>query len=403
MAHYKYQARSKEGEVYEREVEVPDRLAIYGMIKNEGGTVVKIEEEKKFLPKASLKSLLGGVKTQEKINFAKNLGSMISAGLSITRALEVMNKQAKRKALKNLLTELAEDVKKGLSLSEALGKHPKVFSALFTSMVKAGEESGSVAGSLHIVSDQMEKAHLLVKKVRGAMIYPAVIIGVMIVLAALLLIYMVPTLTSTFEGLGVKLPLPTRILIALSDFLLENTLLVFGVFVAFVAGVVLFWRSERGKKVFDILSLKIPVIGKMVQEVQVARTTRTLSSLLSAGVEIVGALAVTADVLQNHLYKRVIEEAHAAIQKGESLSSILGKNEHLYPVFVGEMAAVGEETGKISDMLMNVASFYENEVDQKTKDLSTIIEPILMIIIGAGVGLFAIAMLAPTYSLAEYI
>src|SRR3989344_9597136 len=384
MAHYKYQARNKEGEAYEREVEAPDRLVIYGIIKNEGGTVVKIEEERKVLSKVSFNGMLGGIKTQDKINFAKNLGSMVSAGLSVTRSLEVMNKQAKRKALKNLLSELGDDVKKGLTLSESLGKHPKVFSPLFISMVKAGEESGSVSESLKIVSDQMEKSHALVKKVRGAMIYPAVIIGVMIVLAALLLIYMVPTLTSTFEGLGVKLPLPTRILIALSDFLLANTLLVFGLLVVGVVLVVFSWRSEKGKKIFDMVSLKIPVIGTMVEEVQVARTARTLSSLLSAGVEIVGALAVTGEVLQNHLYKKVLEDAHAAIQKGETLSSIFGKNEHLYPVFVGEMSAVGEETGKISEMLMNVANFYENEVDQKTKDLSTIIEPVLMIIIGAG-------------------
>ena len=403
MAHYKYQARNKEGEAYEREVEAPDRLSIYGVIRNEGGTVISIEEESKLLPKFSLKGLLGGVKTQEKINFAKNLGSMVSAGLSVTRALEVMNKQAKRKALKKLLSELGEDVKKGLTLSESFSKHPKVFSALFVSMVRAGEESGSVSESLKIVSDQMEKSHLLLKKVRGAMIYPAVIIGVMIVLAALLLIYMVPTLTSTFEGLGVKLPLPTRIIIALSDFLLANTLLIFGFLLALAGGTIVFWRSEKGHKIFDILSLKIPVIGGMVQEVQVARTARTLSSLLSAGVEIVGALAVTREVLQNHLYKKVLADANTAIQKGETLSSIFGKNEHLYPVFVGEMATVGEETGKISDMLMNVASFYENEVDQKTKDLSTIIEPVLMIIIGAGVGLFAISMLAPTYSLVDYI
>ncbi len=403
MALFKYQAKNKEGQVYDRTVEAVDRLALYKVIRDEGGTVVTITEVRNSSFHFSLGSLFGRVKTQDKINFAKNLGQMIQAGLSVTRALAVMSKQSKSKAMQGLLSELESEVSHGVTLSDALAKKPKVFSQLFVSMVKAGEESGSVSDSLHIVGLQMEKNYLLAKKVRGAMIYPAVIIVVMIVLAILLLIFMVPTLTATFEGLGVELPLPTRILIGSSDFLVNNTLLVLSLLVALVVMGISFWRSESGKRLFDKISIRLPLVGEMVREVQAARSARTLSSLLSAGVEIVSALGVTAEVLQNHLYKEVLTEAQNGIQKGEPMSVVFSRHELLYPAFVDEMTAVGEETGKIAEMLKGVADFYEEQVDQKTKDLSTIIEPVLMIVIGLGVGIFAISMLAPTYSLVDYI
>jgi|SRR3989344_3178186 len=403
MTLYKYKAKDKEGKVYERTLEAKNRFDLYGVIREEGGSVVSIREVGSLATLISLGSILSGIKTHQKITFAKNLGLMMKAGLPVTRALSVMSKQSKSKPFKKLLSDLETDVSHGQTLSESLGKRPKVFSHLFVSMIKAGEESGNVSGSLDIVSSQMEKSYLLAKKVRGALIYPAVIISVMIVLAILLLIFMVPTLTATFEGIGAKLPLSTRILIYLSNFLVEHTLAVMAGIVLLVASSVLFLRSRVGRNLTDAVSIRIPVIGEMVKEFESARATRTLSSLLFAGVEIMVALDVTIDVLQNHLYKDALKRARSAIEKGESMSAVFIEHEHLYPLFVGEMIAVGEETGKISDMLMSVANYYEGEVDQKTKDLSTIIEPVLMIIIGIGVGIFAISMLAPTYSLVDYI
>lgn len=403
MTSYKYTAKDKEGKEYERIVDVENRFEIYNIIHKEGGSLISIKEAKLHKSFSSLGNLLGGIKTHQKIIFAKNLGMMMNAGLAVTRALAVMGKQAKNKNYKKLLSDLEMDVSHGKTLSESLGKQPKVFSHLFVSMVKAGEESGNVSGALAIVSSQMEKTYLLVKKVRGALIYPAVIVSVMIVIGILLLIFMVPTLSATFEGLGVKLPLSTRILIFSSNFLVNNILLVLSLLALFIFSLILFWRSRVGRNIIDNIVLHIPVIGTMVKEFESARSARTLSSLMSAGVEIVVSLDVTADVLQNHLYKNAIMQARTAIEKGEPMSAVFIAHEHLYPLFVGEMVAVGEETGKISEMLMGVATYYEEEVDQKTKNLSTIIEPVLMIIIGIGVGFFAISMLAPTYSLVDYI
>lgn len=403
MTLYTYKAKNKDGKEYEKTLEAESRLEIYNVIRDEGATVVAIRETKKPLARLSPRGLFKGVKTHEKITFAKNLGSMMKAGLSVNRALSVMSRQSKNKAFKALLMELESDISHGKTLSESLSRQQKISSPLFVSMVKAGEESGDVPGALAIVANQMEKSYLLAKKVRGALIYPAVIISVMIALAILLLIFMVPTLTATFEGIGVELPLSTRILIASSNFLVAHTLLVLSGLLLVIILLTAFFRSRVGRNLLDTVLVRLPVIGGIIKEFESARSARTLSSLLSAGVEIIVALDVTRDVLQNHLYKETLVKARKAIEKGELMSKVFAENEHLFPLFVGEMVAVGEETGKISEMLMGVADYYENEVDQKTKDLSTIIEPILMIVIGLGVGAFAISMLAPTYSLVDYI
>ena len=270
-------------------------------------------------------------------------------------------------------------------------------------MVKAGEESGNLASALAIVASQMEKSYLLVKKVKGAMIYPSVIIGVMVVLAALMMIYMVPTLTSTFASIGAELPLSTRVIIGISNFLIKHTFLVVTSFIGLAALTTLFLQSSIGRRLTDHVSLQIPAIGNIIKESNSARSARTLSSLLSSGVSITDSIAVTEEVIQNSLYKKVLDEARVAVEKGDQMSAVFMKYDSLYPAFVGEMVSVGEETGKISEMLLGVATYYENEVEEKTKDLSTIIEPLLMIVIGTGVGIFAISMLAPTYSLVNNI
>ncbi len=405
MAVFTYKAIGRNGEMIEGKENVPDRFVLYRKIKSDGHFVVSVKEETAVKTKVvgKLNSLFGRVKMQEKINFARNLGSMVEAGLAVTRALTVMEKQTKNKKLKKLLQDLMESVSKGKTLSESLSSYKKVFSPLFISMVKAGEESGNLPNSLKTIALQMEKSHAIVKKVRGAMLYPAVIIFLMIVIGILMMVYMVPTLSETFKGLGVELPLPTRVIIFISDFLRANFLLFFASILGVAGAIVAFARSKSGSRFFNRITIKIPVIGELLKQVNSARTARTLSSLISSGVDIVVALGVTQEVLQNVFYKEVLDKAQKSVEKGDPMSAVFVANENLYPIFVGEMMSVGEETGQMSEMLLNVAVFYENEVDQKTKDLSTIIEPILMIIIGSAVGLFAISMLAPTYSLVEKI
>lgn len=399
---FHYKILNKEGKVIEGEMEAKDKFALYHTIKQDGSTVVSADEvkEKKEFNIPILSSLFEGVKTHDKITFAKNLAKMTDAGLPITRALSILERQAKGQ-FKKVLQGLNDSLNKGNTLSDSMKDYPKVFSTLFISMVKAGEESGNLSQSLQNVGQQMDKSYQLTKKVRGAMMYPAVIISLMVVIGVLMMVYMVPTLTATFVGLGIKLPLSTRIIIWISNFLKSNIIyLVLGL-IASVFFLVWGYRTQKGQRIADYVFLHIPVIKEIVKQVNSARTARTLSSLISSGVDIVLAIGITRDVIQNSYYKEVLQKIQDVIQKGEQISGVFANNSKLYPLFVSEMVSVGEETGKIGEMLMGVATYYEDEVDQKTKDMSSIIEPVIMIIIGVGVGFFAISMLGPTYSLAD--
>ncbi len=402
MPLYKYKY-IKDGEEKEELREFSNKAELYGFVRNENGSIVSVEE-KKQARSFNLFTIGRRIKQEEIINFAKNMGVMIDAGLSISRAISVLQKQSKNKKFSDLLNSIYQSVNAGETFSASLEKYPATFSQLFVSMVKAGEESGKLPESLKMITIQLEKNYQLSKKIKGAMIYPSVIISLMVVIGILLMVYMVPTLTETFKGLNIDLPLPTRIIISISDFLRNNIFFTFaGLIVAsglFVSGL----NTKFGKNTLDYLVLKMPMIKNMSKEVNAARTSRTLASLISSGVPIVGALETTKNVLQNHYFKDVVSKVIEKVQVGESLSSsfdLFGKD--VYPLFLSEMLLVGEETGKMSEMLDNIANYYEGEVDQKTKDLSTIIEPFLMVLIGIAVGVFAVAMMLPTYSLVDAI
>lgn len=401
---FKYKIVDAKGKKIDGFMEADDKFALYHAIKKEGVTVVSTEEikSKRSFSLDSFMTFLNRVKTHDKIIFAKNLAKMIEAGLPATRALTIMEKQAKGQ-FKEVLKGISESLSKGNTFSDSMKNYPKVFSNLFVSMVRAGEESGNIALALKNIGEQMEKTYQLNKKIRGAMMYPAVIVVLMVVIGALMMIYMVPTLTATFVGLGVKLPLSTRIIISISDFMINYFFVAFVGLVAFFVLIVMFFRTKDGKRLLDTFFVRAPIVGGIVRQIYSARTARTLSSLLSSGVDIVVAIEVTRDVMQNSYYKGVLDEVQSTIQKGDPISSVFAKYNNLYPLFVSEMVAVGEETGKIGEMLSGVASYYEEEVDQKTKDMSSVIEPVIMIFIGVAVGGFAISMLAPTYSLVDAI
>jgi type IV pilus assembly protein PilC len=328
---------------------------------------------------------------------------MITAGLAMSRALSVMERQTKNAEMKKVLISLQKDVSEGKTLSVAMGSFKKVFSPLFISMVSAGEESGNLAESLRIVGLQMDKNYALQKRVKGAMMYPSIVLIAMVLIAILMLTYIVPTLMKTFTELNLDLPLSTKLVLFVSNLVLNHGLLVFLGVVVLVASLVVWSKQPSGKNVIHYAILKIPIIGGIIKEVNAARTARTLSSLLNSGVDVVESVRITKDVIQNVHYKAILEKAGEAIKKGDPISKIFTENEKLYPIFLGEMMNVGEETGKIGEMLKGVAVFYEDDVEHRTKDMSTIIEPFLMVFIGAAVGFFAVAMISPMYSLVDVI
>ncbi|MFZ2522788.1 MAG: type II secretion system F family protein [Minisyncoccia bacterium] len=404
MPLFKYIISDKDGKKLEGLMEAKDKFDLYHNIKKPGINIISTEELKggsRFSWRKIIDSL-DGVKAHDRIIFAKNLAKMMQAGLSITKGLSIMESESSG-YLKRVITKVIDSISKGNTLSESIKNYPKVFSDLFVAMVKAGEESGNLPLALENIGMQLEKSYLLNKKIRGALIYPGVIISLMIGIGVLMMIYVVPTLTSTFKSLGVALPFATRAIIATSSFLIEDFVYVLlGIFIT-VFVVVYTFRTKKGKRFADFALIHLPVVGSMVKQVNSARTARTLSSLITSGVDIVVAIGVTKDVIQNSYYKDVLQTAQDTIQKGETISKVFGDNKKLYPTFVSEMVSVGEETGKIGEMLLNVAAFYEDEIDQKTKDMSAIIEPALMIFIGVGVGLFAVSIISPIYSIGDSI
>ena len=399
---FKYQARGKAGEELNGERDATDRFALAREMRSEGLTLLLAQPIIQSGTQVTLRRLFtGAVKTRDKIIFASNLSAMVSAGLSLSRAFAVMERQTKNKRFKSVIAGLALRLSGGDSLASALAAYPDVFPPVFTAMVVAGEESGKLPQALQVVADQLTKSYDLRRKVRGAMIYPAIIIVVIIAIGILMMIFLVPNLTAIFKEMGAELPLSTRVVIAVSNLLSQHTLLAIGGLLAVIFGLIAFFRSARGKLASDYLAIHLPLIHPIVHEVNGAVTMRTLASLLSSGVGMVEALNITGRVIQNHYYQTILAAGVAAVEKGKPLSAVFKAHENLYPVLVGEMIEVGEETGKLSELLLKGALFYEDEVAQATKNLSTIIEPLLMVFIGIAVGFFAVSMIGPIYSLSD--
>jgi type IV pilus assembly protein PilC len=406
MSHFIFKAKKPDGEVYSSEKDFVDRYELYRMIRESGDELISVEEKKKTSKGLNFNisiSIFKRIKPIEKINFARNLGSMIDAGLPLSRALSVLERQAHNKNLKAVIIEIRNNIDKGMTFADALSKHPKVFTSLFVSMVHAGEQSGTLADSLKIISAQLENAFALERRVRGALMYPAVILSAMVIIAILMFMFVIPVLMKTFVDLNVQLPFTTRVILGISNAIQHDGLFIL-IGIALLITAFLRWsHTKSGRSIIDITIVKLPIFGSLVQEVNTARTARTLSSLLGAGVDFVESVNITSQVIQNVHFRAVLQKAGEAIKKGDLMSQVFADNVKLYPIFLSEMMGVGEETGKIGEMLSGVAHYYEEDVDQKTKDMSTVIEPVIMIVIAAGVGFFAVAMISPMYSLVNAI
>lgn len=408
MPTFTYIGNDAKGKTVKEVVSAADRFAVYDIARSNGHTIEEVLEKKassfgSVFSAKKIEELTSRVKQDELVMVTRNLGSMLDAGLPLARALSVIERQSKNAKLKRIVTEVVDEINKGEPFHAAIAKYPKVFNDLYVAMVRAGEESGGMSTALQTLSVQMQRTSSLQKKIKGAMIYPAIVITILVIIGILMMIYVMPSITGTFKSLEVELPATTQVLITVSDFMAANTLLFLAGLIGVVVGAVYFLRSKVGKIASSWVIPRLPVIGTMAKETNAARTARTISSLLAAGVDVIRTLEITQDVVQNYYYRQIIAEAAVRVEKGSPLSEVFVERDDLYPILVGEMILVGEETGNISQMLEELAGFYENEVEQKTKDLSTIIEPLLMVVIGGTVGFFALAMIAPIYSISDSI
>jgi len=340
-----------------------------------------------------------GISLVEKMMFCRHLAVMIKAGVSLTEGLEILSRQTRSAKFGRIIREIAEKVREGKSFSQALSQYPDVFDNLFVSMIQVGEVSGNLEKVLRILADQMKKDYQLRSKVKGAMVYPAVILAAMIGIGFLMMVKVIPKITSVFLELKIELPLTTRLVIKISQFLQKYSLVVLLLFIGLIFLIRFLIKIKSVKRVLDYVFISLPLLGPIIKKINIARFARNLSSLIEGGVEIVQALRIVAQTMGNSCFQEVLIKAGQEIQKGKSLSKFFQFYTNLFPLMVIQMIKVGEETGTLSYTLVTLADFYEEEVTNITKNLSSIIEPVLMIIIGAAVGFFAVSMIQPMYSM----
>ncbi len=405
MPKYLYVAKNYDGRTKTGEIVAKDERSVAQQLKAEGFLLTSIKSlgDKEEREKIKFIDRFTTISLKEKMMFARNLSVMISSGLTISKSIKNLSVQTKNKRLQQILVNIYNDVQSGKNLSFAMSKYPSVFSELFVNMVKVGEIGGNLDETLKIVAVQLEKEHNLKSKVRGALVYPAVILVAMAGVGVLMLTYILPKITGVFSDMDVTLPKSTQFVIALSEFLKQHLILMGILFVVAIFATKILLKTEIGKKVFSFVILRIPAVNNMVIKVNCARFSRIYSSLLKSGVTSLEALKIVSNTLGNYYYKKTINDSIKRIQKGVDLSKVIGENERIFPVLVKQMLEVGEQTGETEAVLLKMAEFYEAEVDQLTKNLSSIIEPVLMIVMGGAVGFFAVSMLQPMYSLMDNI
>ncbi|HOW60491.1 MAG TPA: type II secretion system F family protein [Candidatus Moranbacteria bacterium] len=406
MPKFIYTARDYKGELKNGEIISQNEKNLAQQLRSEGllVTSIKVVDEKKS-EKISTR-LLNDFQTiplREKLIFARNLGIMFASGITISRAIENLSIQTTNKKFKKILTDIFNETQSGKYLSEGLAKYPNVFGELFVNMVSVGEKAGNLDEVLKIVAVQLEKEHDLKSKIKGAMVYPAVILIVMIAIGILMLIFVLPKLIKVFEDMDAELPAITKFIISLSNVLRDHGLLVIGGLFLFIFFLQYFFRKKIGKIVLSWILINAPMINLIVKKINCARFSRIYSSLIRSGVGSVEALKIISHTLTNYYYQQALVKSSEEVKQGVSLSKFLSDNQNIFPIMVSQIVRVGEETGKTETVLMQLAEFYEDEIDQVTKNMSAIIEPVLMVLIGTAVGFFAVGMLQPMYSLMDKI
>ncbi len=343
------------------------------------------------------------VPAKEKLFFLQHLGIMLKAGISLSDALNTLAKQTDNKLFKKILIDIAQRVEKGASFTDSLKRYEKIFGELFINMVEAGEISGKLEDVLRQLYVQTKKNYELKSKVKGALTYPTVVIIAMLGIGSFMIVFVVPKITAMFKEFNTELPLPTKILISVSDAIVSHGLISALIVVVTIASFIKILRTRRGKYIWQAIMLKMPIISPIIKKINIAQFSRTVSSLMKTDIMIVKTFVITANVLGNLHYRQALLTISEKIKKGGKINQIIASYPHLFPPVVTQMVAVGEETGELDTILEELAEFYENEVDQIMSNLPSIIEPILILVLGGAVGGMAIAIIMPMYSLTSAI
>ncbi|MBI2123733.1 MAG: type II secretion system F family protein [Candidatus Wildermuthbacteria bacterium] len=402
MPTYFYTATSLQGEKITGSENAKSERDLARSLHEKGFVLTKVASGKEAGAKRTLLQLFEGlfsVPLSEKLLFMRNLKVMVQAGVPLPKALDILSLQTGSKQLRHAIEDMKEKVMQGETLSLAMSRHSTIFSDLFLNMIKAGEESGTMEGVLSHLTLQLEREHDLKSKIQGALMYPAVVVVAMIGVGIIMLVSVVPNLARTFNELGVTLPATTRFVIGLGEFLSHQWYIALLVFLVVALALWRALKSAKGKWLVDGFMLHVPLFSPLIQKINSAFFARTLSSLIGAGIPIVKSLEITSTVLNNGRFRKALENAAEEVRKGAKLSQSLKSSGKLYPLVVLQMLEVGEETGQTGEVLGKLADFFEEEVNAITKNMASVIEPVLMLFMGGLVGFFAVSMIQPMYSI----
>ncbi|MDZ4230032.1 MAG: type II secretion system F family protein, partial [Candidatus Veblenbacteria bacterium] len=386
------------------ELEIGSERELADYLRGKGLLLTSAEavgQDEKKTNKAMGLPFLNRVKMVEKVFFTQNLQVMVKAGISVSVALKTLAQQTTNKTFQTILMDLYQRVDKGNPLADSLALYPKVFPELFVNMVRAGEKSGKLEDVLSQLTIQLRKSHALIAKVRGALTYPVIVVFAMVGIGIAMIVLVIPKITGIFEEVSATLPLPTRILIGLSDFVIHNGILLSGAVLIAAGLFVKLIHTGRGRFLWHGLLLKLPIMAPILRKINLAKFARTFSSLIKTEIPIVQAFEITASTLGNAHYRQAIQEAAERVKKGVQIASILSEHPKLFPPLIVQMVSVGEETGTIDTILEELAIFYEEDVDRTMSNLTTILEPVLILMLGLGVGALAVSIILPIYTLTQ--
>ena len=398
MPIYKWEGKTAKGAIKKGEMEAPNEAAIRIHLRQQNIVPTKVVSKGKEF-KISLPF-------KKKVNqraiavFTRQLATMIDAGLPLVQSLEILSSQQEGKLFKNIIREIREDVEGGSTFAGALKKHPATFNDLYTNLVVAGEEGGILDTILTRLANYIEKSEALKKKVKSALIYPATIVGVALIVVAILMIFVIPVFETLFKSAGQNLPLPTLIVLTLSKLIKKYVIILIPALILLFYMARKYYQTQNGRAVIDRLILKLPVFGPLLRKIAVARFSRTLGTLVSSGVPILDGLTIVSRTSGNKTIETAILNARASIREGETIAEPLNRSK-IFPPMVIQMISVGESTGALDNMLSKIAEFYEDEVDIAVANLTSLLEPFLMIFLGVVIGGVVISMYLPIFQMAS--
>lgn len=395
---YIWKGRTQEGNLVTGETEAENELELLLALRNSGiiPRYVKEKEERKFLT-------FGKVSQKDILFFTRQFATLFAAGVPVVQAFDALIDQIKNKSFKKVLIQMRNDIEKGSSLAESMKRHPKVFNSLFINMVRAGEEGGILEKVLQRMADYFEKMIKLKRKIIGAMIYPSLIIAVAVLVVSIIMIFVIPTFAKLFGEMGIDLPLPTRITIAVSNFMAKSAVFILAGIIGFFVFIKFLRKSERGKKIIDGVLLKAPLLGVVLLKASLSRFARTLGTLLSSGVPILSSMEISARASANKIIEDVVLEMKEDVTAGKSLTEVLKTNPEIFPPIFVQMVSVGESTGATDEMLNKVADFYDEEVDNAVANLMSMLEPALIIFLGVTIGFIVLSLYLPIFRLGEVV